>query len=295
MRSVGLVAHPDRPTARDLSLAVAETLTARGIEVRMPAGTADRAGRPDLGVADSEFAAGLDLVIALGGDGTMLHTVHLVYPAPVPIVGVNAGRLGYLTALEAHELPAALPALLDEDRDQFDVTPRMMIAAEVVTPEVSGPASRRRLVALNEVVLEKVESGRLVDISVEIGGSAFTTYSADGVIVATPTGSTAYAFSVRGPIVSPRHRCLVVAPVAPHMLFDRTLVLGPDEIVAFEVSDRAIAIAVDGQNSGTLQPGTRVECTAAAAPVYVLGRRDRGFHQILREKFALPDRDREPC
>ncbi len=296
MRAVGLVAHPDRPTARDLSLAVAETLAARGIEVRMPAGTADRAGRPDLGVADEVFAAGLDLVIALGGDGTMLHTVHLVYPAPVPIVGVNAGRLGYLTALEAHELPAALSALLDEDREQFAVTPRMMIAAEIVVPGVVGEASeRRRLVALNEVVLEKVESGRLVDIAVEVGGSAFTTYSADGVIVATPTGSTAYAFSVRGPIVSPRHRCLVVAPVAPHMLFDRTLVLGPDEVVAFEVTDRAIAIAVDGQNGGTLEPGTRVECTAADAPVYVLGRRDRGFHQILREKFALPDRDRDPC
>jgi NAD+ kinase len=287
MHAVGLVPHPDRVAAHDLAAQTAAALAARGLEVRLPAGAAEFAGLEHLGVDRDAFAAGLDLVIALGGDGTMLHAVHLVYPAPVPIIGVNAGRLGYLTTIEAHELAAVLPALLDLDAAQFDVAARMAMSAEIQPPE----APARREFALNEVVLEKIESGRLVDIAVEIGDSPFTTYSADGVIVATPTGSTAYAFSVRGPIVSPRHRCIVVAPVAPHMLFDRTLVLGPDEAVTFEVADRPVAVAIDGHHGGTLAPATRVRCTAAAAPVFIVTRTDRDFHQILREKFVLPERD----
>ncbi len=290
MQAVGLVPHPDRVAAHHLAAQTAAALGERGVEVRLPVDAAARAGLDRLGVDRDTFAEGLDLVIALGGDGTMLHAVHLVYPAPVPIIGVNAGRLGYLTTIEAHELSATLPSLLELHRGDgahFDVAPRMAIAAEIQPPE----APARREFALNEVVLEKIESGRLVDIAVEIGGSPFTTYSADGVIIATPTGSTAYAFSVRGPIVSPRHRCMVVAPVAPHMLFDRTLVLGPDEGVTFEVGERPVAIAIDGHHGGTLAPATRVCCSAAADPVFIVTRTNRDFHQILREKFVLPDRD----
>jgi NAD+ kinase len=286
MHAVGLVPHPDRPAAHALAAAAAATLADRGVAVRVPASIAVRAGLEAHAVADAEFAPGLDLVVALGGDGTMLHAVHLVYPHPVPIIGVNAGRLGYLTTLEADELLATLPALLDDLDTGFVVAERMVLAADVVPPE--GPA--RRAYALNEVVLEKIESGRLVDLAVEIAGSHFTTFSADGVIVATPTGSTAYAFSVRGPIVSPQHRCLVVAPVAAHMLFDRTLILGPDEVVEFEVGARTVAIALDGHDGGALAPGTRVRCSAAADSVCIVTRRGRAFHQILRDKFALPER-----
>jgi NAD+ kinase len=285
MRAVGLVPHPDRPAAHRLAATTAGALADRRITARLPASVAGRAGLDRLGVADDEFADGLDLVIALGGDGTMLHAVHLVYPHDVPIIGVNAGRLGYLTTLEADELSAMLPILLDDTASAFDIADRMVLAAEITPP--GGPP--RQAFALNEVVLEKIESGRLVDIGVEISGSHFTTYVADGVIVATPTGSTAYAFSVRAPIVSPQHRCLIVAPVAAHMLFDRTLVLGPDEAVELEVGSRAVAIAIDGHEGGALAPGTRVRCSAAAAPVRIVTRRGRGFHQILRDKFSLPD------
>ena len=287
MRCVGLVPHPDRPAAHDLAAATLAALAERGIDGRLPASVAPRAGLAAHGVDDREFASGLDLVIGLGGDGTMLHAVHLVYPQPIPVLGVNAGRLGYLTSLDADELLGMLDAVCALD-PIFVVADRMALIAEVVPPE--GPA--RLEFALNEAVLEKIESGHLVDIAIRLAGSRFTTFSADGVIVATPTGSTAYAFSVRGPIVSPGHRCLVVAPVAAHMLFDRTLVLGADETVQLEVGSRAVALAIDGHPGGILPPGTTVTCAAAAAPVRIVTRRDRPFHQILREKFSLPDPDR---
>ncbi len=285
MPAVGLVPHPDRLGVHELAAKTAAWLAERGVEVRIPAGVASRAGLGSLGVSDSEFARRLDLAISIGGDGTMLHTVRLVYPCDVPIVGVNAGRLGYLTTLEAHELHDMLPMLIESPESEFDISDRMVLTAEIAMAD----GTVREVFALNEIVLEKVESGRLVEIGVEIHDAHFTTYVADGVIVATPTGSTAYAFSVRGPIVSPQHRCIVVAPVAPHMLFDRTLVLGPDEAVRFEVGSRAVSIAVDGQDGGVLEPGTRLTCAAADSPVRIVTKRGRAFHQILRNKFSLPD------
>ncbi len=287
MRAVGLVPHPDRHAAHELAGTTAALLHGRGIEVRVPTSIASNVGLDHNRVDDSEFAVGLDLVIAFGGDGTMLHAVHMVYPNDVPILGVNAGRLGYLTTLEADELSALLPVIIDDTVSAFDTSDRMVLAARITPPE--GP--ERVEYALNEFVLEKVGSGRLVDIAVTIGGSRFTNFSADGVIAATPTGSTAYAFSVRGPIISPQHRCLVVAPVAAHMLFDRTLVLGPDEDVEFEVGARPVAVAIDGRDGGILMPGSRVRCAAAPDPVRIVTRKGRAFHQILRDKFALPDRE----
>ncbi len=227
---------------------------------------------------------GLDVVISLGGDGTMLHTAALVYPAPVPIVGINAGNLGYLNAYEAGELELALDRLV---RGEFGVSARSMVECTVTS---SGPAAGTWH-GLNEVVLEKLGAGRMVRLEVAIDDRPFTTYSADGVIVATPTGSTAYSFSARGPIVSPTARMLALTPVAPHMLFDRSLVLGADETIAFTVIDgRSVALNVDGTMRGELAAGDRVECRVATDPVNIVAAADTAFHQILKAKFSLPDR-----
>jgi NAD+ kinase len=194
----------------------------------VPKEEARAVGLPELGVAPDEFLDDLDLVVSLGGDGTMLHAVDLVYPAAVPILGVNVGQLGYLTDVEPEELEAAMPRLLAGD---FAVLERMVLAVDVTT---DGPAAGTWF-ALNEAALEKQRSGHLIRLDVSINGSAFTTYAADGVIVATPTGTTAYSFSVRGPIASPALRCLVLTPVSPHMLFDRSLVLADREDLDFVV------------------------------------------------------------
>jgi NAD+ kinase len=140
-------------------------------------------------------------------------------------------------------------------------------------------------------VLEKVRPGHLVRLEVSVNGTPFTSYAADGVIVATPTGSTAYSFSVHGPIASPALRCLFLTPVSPHMLFDRSLVLADGERLDFEVGKRhSVALTVDGRELGELRGGDLVRCEAAVEPLRLVSLRPRDFHQILRTKFSLPER-----
>ena len=229
--------------------------------VRVPTEEAHLAGLEDFAVDADGFAKDLDLVISLGGDGTMLHAVDLVYPSAVPILGVNVGQLGYLTEVEPDELEASMPRLLSGD---YAVSERMVLAVRVRS---DGPASGTWF-ALNEAALEKKRSGHLIRLDVSINGSAFTTYAADGVIVATPTGTTAYSFSVRGPIASPALRCLVLTPVSPHMLFDRSLVLADSEELGFDVcDDRGVVLTLDGRELGELGAGDRVTCVAAPEPL----------------------------
>jgi NAD+ kinase len=214
----------------------------------------------------------------------MLHAVDLVYPEPVPILGVNVGQLGYLTEVEPDELEASMARLL---AGEFAVSERMVLDVRVTS---SGPAAGTWF-ALNEAALEKQRSGHLIRLDVSINGTAFTTYAADGVIVATPTGTTAYSFSVRGPIASPALRCLVLTPVSPHMLFDRSLVLADGEELGFDVcDDRGVVLTLDGRELGQLGAGDRVTCRAAVEPLRLASLRPRDFHQVLKAKFDLPDR-----
>ena len=211
---------------------------------------------------------GLDLVHHLGGDGTMLHTVQLVYPDPVPILGVNAGQLGYLTALEPDELEPALPRLLAGD---YSVSERMML--EVALTTAGGV---RREYALNETVLEKREAGHLVRFDLSINGSAFTTYAADGVIVATPTGSTAYSFSARGPIARPR--CAASCSRRSRRTCCSTARSCSPSTRSSTSSSPAAARSsrtMDGRRVAQLAVGDRVTCRAArgaAAPRRSCGR-----------------------
>ena len=283
--AVGLVAHRDRPDARGLAARAAEWLEERGVAVRVPAADAEGIGLARLASGDGErFAAGLDVVISLGGDGTMLRTLDMVFESGVAVLGVNVGHMGYLTEVEPPDLDDRLERLLSGD---YEIVERMVLEVEVTS---AGPAGGRWW-ALNEAVLEKVRTGRMARLAVEINGTPFTTYAADGVIVATPTGSTAYSFSVRGPIVSPRHRCLVLTPVSPHMLFDRSLVLGPDEELCFRVEDeRSVILTLDGQVLGELDAGDVVRCTGGRRPARVVTFGERDFHQILKAKFGLADR-----
>ncbi len=283
-RAIGLVPHRDRELSHELARATAAWLDAHGVEVRVPDKLADAAGLSERAVATPDFALGLDLVVSLGGDGTMLYAVQLVYPSAVPVLGVNVGQLGYLSEIEPEELDAWLPRLVD---GEYGISERMVLTVAV---ESSGPA-RGTWFALNEAVLEKQRTGHLIRMEMSINGSAFTSYAADGIIVATPTGTTAYTLSARGPIVSPTLRCIVLTPISPHMLFDRSLVLGEAEDVELEIRDGPNAVVtLDGRELGELAPGERVRCSAAPAPLRLASLRPRDFHQILKAKFALPDR-----
>ncbi len=284
MKRVGIVPHRDRPVALDLAQGCAAWLVQHGAEVRVPADLASVAGLDAYATPADAFAPGLDVAISLGGDGTMLHAVQLVYPSPVPLLGVNVGMLGYLSELEPEELEDWLPRLVAGD---FEVSERMMLEVDVT----SSGAVQGSWYALNEAVVEKLRSGHLIYLDVSINGTPFTSYAADGLIVATPTGTTAYSFSAGGPIVSPDLRCITLTPISPHMLFDRSLVLAEHEELAFVVSKgRNVALTIDGRELGELGPDDHIRCRVAPEPLRLVSVRPRDFHQILKTKFSLPDR-----
>jgi len=286
MATIGMVVHHDRPEAAKVAVDLADHLLGLGHRVRLPELDAERVGRADLGVDERALADGLDVAVSLGGDGTMLRTVALVAEGDVPVIGVNFGQLGYLTDVEPERARWAVEQFL---AGAHTIEERMLLAVEVESRD--GSVTERRVVAFNEAVLEKTASGHTVRLDVELDGTRFTPYAADGLIVATPTGSTAYAFSARGPIVDPTLRALLLTPVSPHMLFDRTLVLDDDAVVRLTVSGhRPAALVVDGRPLGELQPGDELTCRAAGhvARLVVFGPRD--FHAILKAKFGLADR-----
>ena len=285
MATVGMILHHGRDQAAELARDAAAWLADRDHEVRLPLQDAGIAGLPKLGVAEEGFARGLDVAVSLGGDGTMLRTVELVAAEGVPVVGVNVGQLGYLTEVEPPGLRMALKRFL---AGSYDIEERMLLQVTVDATDV-GPGDS--FLALNEAVLEKTPMGHTVRLGVSIDGETFTPYAADGLIVATPTGSTAYAFSARGPIVEPTHRCLLMTPVSPHMLFDRSLVLAPSARVRIEVvGDRSATLSVDGHNLGTLCRGDAMTATAASLSARFVTFGPRDFLRILKTKFGLSDR-----
>ena len=286
MATVALVVHRGRPEAVRLAHRAVEWLVEGGHRVRLAKEEADAVDAPRHGAAvqvadENAVAAGADLAVSLGGDGTMLRTVELAVAQDVPVLGVNLGQLGYLAGVE--------PARLCEALDQFfggDYQEECRLTLQV---EVGGDAP---LMALNEGVLEKTVPGHTVRLGLRISGEHFLTYACDGLIVSTPTGSTAYNLSARGPILSPLLQALLVTPVSPHMLFDRSLVLEPTDRIEVEVLEpRPALLVVDGVHVRELAPGTVVRYRAAdnAARFVVIGG-GTGFHSILKAKFRLSDR-----
>jgi NAD+ kinase len=283
----GMILHHEREQAAELARDAASWLIERGHEVRLPLEDSGVAKLPELGFPESTFARGLDVVVSLGGDGTMLRSIELVAAEGVPVIGVNVGQLGYLTEVEPQGLRMALKRFL---AGSYEVEERMLVDVAVESQGLEAEAESGHL-AFNEAVLEKTPMGHTVRLGVSVDGDFFTTYAADGLIVATPTGSTAYSFSARGPIVAPTHRCLLLTPVAPHMMFDRTLVLDPTATLRLEViGHRAATLSVDGRTLATLEEGDAITCTAAStgARLVMFGQRD--FLRILKSKFGLSDR-----
>ena len=282
MAVVVLFIHHDRPDASRLAAEAAGWLHGQGHSVRVPDDDPVGSKLADETLPPEEVARGADLAVSLGGDGTVLRTVELVAPWGVPVLGVNMGRLGYLTEVEAGGLEKAL--------DRFWAGDHQLEARMTLAVTLDGD-EERPMVALNDAVLVKSHSGHTVHIGVTISGRPFLDYAADGLIVATPTGSTAYNLSARGPIVSPRLRALLVTPVSAHMLFDRALVLEPTETVRVEVLDGTGAeLIVDGCLQAALEPGGTVTCAAGERDARFVTFGERDFHHILKSKFGLADR-----
>jgi NAD+ kinase len=276
---VGIVVHAGRPAAVEAADRLIRWLRDREVTTRCLSGE-DLPAEEKL--PPESFAGGLDLMISVGGDGTLLRAAHLASVADVPVLGVKVGRVGFLTEVEPEEAPDLLAAamtgeLVLDEREALVARPR---GATWTEPQW----------ALNEVIVEKRARHRLITLAVKIGGERVTTFSADGVIVATPTGSTAYSFSARGPIVSPKVPCLLVTPVSPHMVFDRSIVVSVEEGVTLEVlSDEPGLLSADGRPGLELPVGSEVAVQPADRPARLVRRANSpGFFDLLREKFSLP-------
>ncbi len=274
MKAIGFVVHPGRPAAVQAASTLVAWLERRGVDARTLDGVQD-----ELQARDRSFADGLDLIVSVGGDGTFLRAARIASGSGVPVLGVKAGRMGFLTEVEPGDAPAVLERILD---GVAHIEERLAVIAECPSLEPQW--------ALNEVIVEKSARHRLIRLAVFVDDAYVTTFSADGVISATPTGSTAYSFSVGGPIVSPSVPCLVVTPVAAHMVFDRSLVLGADQRIRLEVvGEEPGLLSADGRASLELPVGTRVEIHRADAPARLVRQPDApAFHELVRDKFGLP-------
>mgnify|MGYP002624252311 CR=1 FL=1 len=229
------------------------------------------------GIAADEAAAEADMVVAVGGDGTMLSAVELAVAMDVPVLGFNLGTIGFLTAADPSELEAVSRRLADGD---YGLEERMTVAATV---------GGRTIVGVNDVVIEKVDSQRLIELNVKIDGVEFVNYRADGLIVATPTGSTAYSFSAGGPLVSPTLHGFVVTAVAALRRFCRMRVILPeDEILITVTRDRPVKVSVDKTGLGQLGPGDEVSVRRGEKPVQFVTLDPPSFAGLVRHKFDLP-------
>ena len=278
MHVVGLMLHPER----DCGGAVASVLDwadQRGIEVLGIDSELSRLACTANPVSEEELRQRADLLVSMGGDGTMLRAMRLADRQRFPVLGVNLGKLGFLAEVDVPDLPAALSAI--DDRS-YTTEPRLALDAVI---------GDRTITAFNDVVCVRFPGHKSAEISVRAAGHPFVSYAADAIVVATPTGSTAYSFSAGGPIVSPALECLVVTPVAPHSAYNRGLVISVGDQLALEIlrGSGRLAVEADGIASADIGPGDRIELTPrpGAARVVRFGRTT--FYQRAQRKLRLTD------
>ncbi len=285
-RRILLEAHVGRPDIMATVAQVVDACAARGIAVRMLEETRERVATQSSvePVADSPDAAdGCELVLVLGGDGTFLRACQYAQSADVPVLGVNLGHIGFLAESEMSSLGEVVRQIADRD---YRVVDRMTVEATVLR----GDRVLGRAWALNEVSIEKVSRHGVLEVTVEIDGRPVSDYGCDGMLVSTPTGSTAYAFSAGGPIVWPQLDAMLVVPNNAHALFARPMVVAPTSRVAVETATRSgpAEVLLDGRRLVDAPPGSRIEVARGGRPVRWVRLDDSPFTDRLVTKFELP-------
>ena len=291
-RRVLLLAHTGRAEARSVARSFIAGLTADGLVVRLLAAEAK-----DLGVDHEEFGESLELneseadlgrdcelAVVIGGDGSILRAAEMTHGAGTPVLGVNLGHVGFLAEAEPEEVASTIAAIVAgrytvEDRLTLDV--RVSLDGELITSTF----------AVNEASVEKSARERMIEVLVEIDGRPLSRWACDGVVCATPTGSTAYNFSAGGPVVWPQVEAICLVPISAHALFARPMVTGPDSLIAIEVIDRPDGAAVlwcDGRRTVDLPLGAHVEVRRGSDPVRLARLHEAPFTDRLVAKFGLP-------
>jgi NAD+ kinase len=286
MRSVLLVAHTSRRPILKLASRVCEQLSNAGIDVRMLAADAAASVGDGVGVVEPERAAeGCELVLALGGDGTFLRAAELARPAGVPMLGVNLGHVGFLAETEPQGMQDAVNAIVT---GQYEVEERVTVDAEIILDGVITETAW----ALNEASIERTNRERMLEIAVAVDERPLLRFGCDGLLCATPTGSTAYAFSVGAPIIWPDVDALLIVPNAAHALFARPIVVAPSCIVDVDLLSpgHEAVLSCDGRRSIAVPAGARVRMRRGAQSIRVARLGDVSFTERLVSKFQLPVR-----
>lgn len=280
MKSVGLVLNMKKPYAIRMAEQIVTWFNKREITVRIPRGEAIECGLRDLACSDDWFLENLDCIIALGGDGTLLSTARAASQTGIPILGINLGHLGFLTEIE---LPDLYPSLEKLVTGEYRVEERLMLEA-LVNRAGKVAASFR---GLNDAVVTKGPLSRIIKLDTFVGEEYIGTFPADGLIVSTPTGSTAYSLSAGGPIVTPALQVILLTPICPHSLTSRPLVVSSEQTVRIVLmSDLSeVMLTIDGQDGFLLEKNDQIVVRKAENPARLIRLKGRSFFEVLREKL----------
>jgi NAD+ kinase len=274
--NLALFVDVQREAAVHAAQAVAQIAARNGVTLQVGERQAKSLGL-DGAAASKTFPASADLLVSLGGDGTLLQAAHLAGPLGIPLIGVDFGRVGFLTAVPRDGYEAAIAAIL---RGGVKTERHLALDAHVLGTD-------HHFYAVNDIHIDRKHHGHIVNFGIHLGGTLIATIPADGIIVASPTGSTAYFLSAGGPIISPNLEAIGIAPICPHTLFSRPLVVGADERVSIAVPEESqgTQLFVDGEPTVELAPGATVEVVRAAKPVEFVRLGEHFFIQTLEQKL----------
>ena len=279
MKRIGIIANTTRPRAGSAAVTAIEILRLQGADVVIDDATAALIGASAAGqcrtIAKSDFEKYAEAVITFGGDGTLLSVARLLLHADVPIMGINVGRLGFLAEFSADDVPAAIEVLLS---GAYRVVDRSTL--EVVFGSSTG-------IAVNEILVERSSEAKMISVRTHVNDHHVADYSADGVIIATPTGSTAYSLAAGGPIIAPSAAAFCITPIAPHTLTIRPLIINDDSEVRLEVMhEHATAqIVADGTVLGTIGKHEHIVVRKGEHRIKLIKRADSTYYDLLREKL----------
>jgi NAD+ kinase len=253
----------------------------KDVDILLESEIAERLDQRDKGFTRDELYSSCDVIIVLGGDGTILNIARQSSQYDVPLFGINLGHLGFLAEAEISDMYLSLGKIMSGD---YFIEKRMMLEASIEGSE----DGQKELLALNDVIITKGMQSRMISFSIFINNSFFELYSADGIVISSPTGSTAYSLSAGGPIVSPDLNVLVITPICPHTLHNRSIVVSEKDEVRIEICEEntEVMLSVDGQDSYKLNPGRVVKVRSSSCVTNLVKLKQRSFFDVLRRKIS---------
>jgi NAD+ kinase len=284
VRKIGLILHAEKPEVKQIADKIISWFEKKQIEIKIPDEEAKIVGRNDLSCAKKDLAKEVEAIIVLGGDGSILRAARIIEGNKTPIIGINLGRFGFLAEVEVKDIDFALERIAAKD---FTLEERMMLNCDVIKKDKVLVSYK----ALNEVVIGRGISHRLMGLDVHINNSFFINYAADGLIFSTPTGSTAYSLSAGGPIVSPLAKVILLTPVCPHTIFNRTLVFSSQDEIRIEPAfqKEEVSIHIDGQVAVDVTSFDFLKVSVSESSFNLIKLEPHNFFSLLKGKLKFGD------